>query len=135
MVIFCDYLARRIAQVIDPETSVSDLRIDSSWNDAGNNRHAAVRAHGRRHDEHGELGADIVWLIRSHNFRGGFWSRIRKRTDFDYYSQARDAFYRRDYPEFLRLAGYITAEYSNRHPFQKMLAIAERHTTQQRTRR
>lgn len=77
---FCDYVARKIKEVVDPETQIFDLRIESSWKDIGSNHHAAVRADGTRRDEKGALGADIVWLVRSRTFRGAFWSRILKRT-------------------------------------------------------
>ncbi len=96
---FCDYVVDRISKIADPETKITNLRIESSWKDAGGNRHGAVRADGRRRDEVGLLGADIVWLLRSKRFRGGFWSHIPKHTDSDYFSDARSAFYRRDYLE------------------------------------
>jgi hypothetical protein len=123
---FGTFVEKRIAEAIDPETTVTGLRIESSWKDAGGNRHGAVRAHGKRRDEHGDLGADIVWLIRSKTFRGSFWSQIPKRTDSDYYSQARTAFYRRDYDEFLRLADFPGSSHSSTPAFRKMLGIATR---------
>ncbi len=123
---FCTFVEKRIAEATDPETTVTGLRIESSWKDAGGNRHGAVRARGERRDLHGDLGADIVWLIRSKTFRGSFWSRIPKRTDSDYYSQARDAFYRRDYDEFLRLADFLGGSHSSTPAFRKMLGIATR---------
>jgi hypothetical protein len=123
---FCTYVEKRIAEVTDPETRVTGLRIESSWKDAGGNRHGAVRGHGERRDQHGDLGADIVWLLRSKTFRGSFWSRIPKRTDSEYYSQARAAFYRRDYDEFLRLADFLGSSHLCTPTFRKMLGIATR---------
>ncbi len=129
---FCDYVGQRIAEVTDPETKVSDIRIESSWKDVGGNRHGAIRAVGNRYDEEGELGAEVVWLIRTKRFRSSFWSRICKQTNSDYYSQARSAFYRRDYTEFRRLSTFIAEAYDSSKTFQKMLQIAERQTAQPR---
>ena len=123
---FCTFVEMRIAEATDSETTVTEIRIESSWKDAGGNRHGAVRAHGERRDQHGDLGADIVWLIRSKTFRGSFWSRISKRTDSDYYSQARAAFYRREYDEFLRLADFLGSSHSSIPAYRKMLGIATR---------
>ncbi|MCB1098910.1 MAG: hypothetical protein KDN22_25280 [Verrucomicrobiae bacterium] len=125
---FCGYVAEKLVEATDPETIVTNLRIESSWKDAGSNRHAAVRADGSGRDEAGLLGADIVLLIRSKRFRGGFWSHIPKHTDSDYFADARSAFYRRDYPEFLRLAAFIEDAYKNSRAFRKMIQIAERQT-------
>ena len=124
---FCAFVKKRLAEVTDPETIVTGIRIESSWKDAGGNRHGAVRAYGERRDEHGDLGAEIVWLIRSKTFRGSFWSRIPKRTNSDYYSQARTAFYDKDYDEFLRLADFLGSSHSSAPAFRKMLKIATRH--------
>jgi hypothetical protein len=73
------------------------------------------------------LGGEVVWLIRSRTFRGGFWSRIKKRTDSEYYAEARAAFYRKDYKEFLRLAEFINEKYSGSGVFEKMVNVAGRY--------
>jgi hypothetical protein len=123
---FRGYVEKSIAEVTDPETTVTGLRIESSRKDAGGNQHAFIRAHVERLDERGDLGAEIVWLIRSQTFRGKFWSEIGKRTDFYYYSQARASFYRKDYDDFLRLADFVGSSYSCTPAFRKMLRIATR---------
>ncbi len=123
---FCGYVDRCIEEVIDAETLVSNLRIETSWKDAGCNRHATVVADGERRDEVGLIGADIVWLIRSKSFRGKFWSRIPKYTSAHYYEEARIAFHRGDYQEFLRLSSYIESEYADCSIFSKMRSISKR---------
>ena len=123
---FCTFVERRIAEVVDHKTTVIGLRIESSWKDAGDNLHGAVRAHGERLDQRGDLGADIAWLIRSKTFRGSFWSQIPKRTNWDYFSQARACFYQKDYDEFLRLADFVDSCHLSTPAFRKMLSIATR---------
>lgn len=126
---FRRYVATRFGEAIDPETKVSGLRIDSSWRDAGGNRHGAIRAVGTRRDESGLIGGVVVLLIRTKSFRGTFWSRVTKYTDSDYYEAARSAFYQRDYPEFLRLAAYLSDHFAESAPLQKMTQIAMRRET------
>ena len=123
---FCDYITKQISEVTDSETVISNLKIESCWRDAGGNKHAAIRADGQRRDDNGKLGAEIVWLIRSKKFRGGFWSHIPKQENSDYYNNARLAFYNRDYAEFSRLALCIDDPYTSSMSFQKMISIANR---------
>ncbi len=79
-----------------------------------------------RRNEGADIGAEVVWLKRLKSFRGGFWSHLDSKTDYELYSEANFYFHSGRYAEFLALAKYIESVYSSNRVFNKMSSIAER---------
>ncbi len=122
---FIEYVEEKFGEVIDYETSIDNLYIKVSWNDNGGNIHATVCGSISRRDQKSECGGEIVWLKRLKTFRGNCWSRLDKKSDFDYFEEARKYFYYREYHKFLAISKFIEIKYHNNRPFRRMCEIAK----------